>query len=61
MPASSQLLIYIQTAVFVLALIYNCVLAYEASPRTTSWRHAVNILIFAGLLVYEIYLWPVWH
>ena len=53
------LLIYLQTAVLTLAMVYNGILAYEASPRT--WKHAINIAIFATLLCAEICQWPIWH
>jgi hypothetical protein len=51
-------MIYLQTAVFAIAVILNVMLAYEASPKT--WRPMVSVAIFSGLMCYQLSQWPIW-
>jgi len=51
-------MIYLQTAVFAIAVILNAMLVYEASPRT--WRQLVSVAIFAVLVCYQVFQWPMW-
>jgi hypothetical protein len=54
----AALMIYLQTAVFAVAVILNVMLAYETSPRT--WRQMLSVAIFAGLMCYQVIQWPIW-